>query len=81
MSCRQCAAVVVAHLAHHGIDAKRCSLFIFSFSTLNSSFFPFHADNVLWWLWHNWGPSANEMATLLMMLAGNTFELALKLQR
>ncbi len=39
------------------------------------------AYNVLWWLWHNWGPTAGEMATLLMKLAGDTFELALKLQR
>ena len=68
-------------LASHWIDAQRCSLIIFSFLILTSSFVSFYADNVLWWLWHNWGPSANEMATLLLMLAGNTFELALKLQR
>ena len=40
----------------------------------------FCADNVLWWLWHNWRPSAGEMAALLMKLAGDAFELALKLQ-
>ncbi len=32
------------------------------------------ADNLLWWLWHNWRPEAGEMAEVLMMLSGNKLE-------
>ena len=39
------------------------------------------ADNLLWWMWNQWWPAAEDMAKFLMHLAQGDFETALALQR